>query len=159
MTFSPLPFIWKWGTILLAFFTRGLKVKRLVNRPAAGSAVVFTCDDDTYQRLVSATHRSGRVKGTEVQLRVDDHLKKFPDFYDVQDIYSADDKREKRLFLRFDEDTNKRLIKAKNKSGRSKTLEVYLRLKEHLIRFPDFYSSEVDIIRREDTEIEVMPRV
>ncbi|WP_200780758.1 TraY domain-containing protein [Klebsiella oxytoca] len=134
-------------------------MKRLVNRPAAGSAVVFTCDDDTYQRLVSATHRSGRVKGTEVQLRVDDHLKKFPDFYDVQDIYSADDKREKRLFLRFDEDTNKRLIKAKNKSGRSKTLEVYLRLKEHLIRFPDFYSSEVDIIRREDTEIEVMPRV
>ncbi|MDV0911461.1 conjugal transfer protein TraY, partial [Klebsiella variicola subsp. variicola] len=24
-------------------------MKRLVNRPAAGSAVVFTCDDETYQ--------------------------------------------------------------------------------------------------------------
>ncbi|HAT3915736.1 TPA: TraY domain-containing protein [Klebsiella oxytoca] len=127
-------------------------MKRLVNRPAAGSAVVFTCDEDTYQKLVSATHRSGRVKGTEVQLRVDDHLKKSPDFYDVRNIYNADKKREKRLFLRFDEDTNKRLIKAKNKSGRSKTLEVYLRLRDHLIKFPDFYSSEVDIIRREDSE-------
>ncbi|MFP8759929.1 TraY domain-containing protein [Klebsiella grimontii] len=127
-------------------------MKRLVNRPATGSAVVFTCDEDTYQKLVSATHRSGRVKGTEVQLRVDDHLRKFPDFYDVQSIYSADEKREKRLFLRFDEETNKMLIKAKNKSGRSKTLEVYLRLKQHLVKFPDFYSSEVDIIRRPTTE-------
>ncbi|HBY4950323.1 TPA: TraY domain-containing protein, partial [Klebsiella pneumoniae] len=55
-------------------------MKRLVNRPATGSAVVFTCDDETYQKLVLATLRSGRVKGTEVQLRVDDHLRKFPDF-------------------------------------------------------------------------------
>ena len=49
-------------------------MKRLVNRPAAGSAVVFTCDDETYQHLTLAIRRSGRVKGTEVQLRVDDHL-------------------------------------------------------------------------------------
>lgn len=126
-------------------------MKRLVNRPATGSAVVFTCDDETYQKLVLATLRSGRVKGTEVQLRVDDHLRKFPDFYDVQEIYSADEKRDKRLFLRFDEKTNKMLIKAKNKSGRSKTLEVYLRLKTHLLKFPDFYSSEVEVIRRSET--------
>ncbi|EPJ6408223.1 TraY domain-containing protein, partial [Klebsiella pneumoniae] len=26
-------------------------MKRLVNRPATGSAVVFTCDDETYQKL------------------------------------------------------------------------------------------------------------
>ncbi|WP_058876148.1 TraY domain-containing protein, partial [Klebsiella pneumoniae] len=109
------------------------------------------CDDETYQKLVLATLRSGRVKGTEVQLRVDDHLRKFPDFYDVQEIYSADEKRDKRLFLRFDEKTNKMLIKAKNKSGRSKTLEVYLRLKAHLLKFPDFYSSEVEVIRRSET--------
>ncbi|HDT6018871.1 TraY domain-containing protein [Klebsiella pneumoniae] len=51
-------------------------MKRLVNRPAAGSAVVFTCDDETYQHLTLAIRRSGRVKGTEVQLRVDDHLRK-----------------------------------------------------------------------------------
>lgn len=126
-------------------------MKRLVNRPATGSAVVFTCDDETYQKLVLATLRSGRVKGTEVQLRVDDHLRKFPDFYDVQEIYSADEKRDKLLFLRFDEKTNKMLIKAKNKSGRSKTLEVYLRLKAHLLKFPDFYSSEVEVIRRSET--------
>ncbi len=88
-------------------------MKRLVNRPAAGSAVVFTCDDETYQHLTLAIRRSGRVKGTEVQLRVDDHLRKFPDFYDVQKIYCAEEKREKRLFLRFDEQTNKMLIKQK----------------------------------------------
>lgn len=52
-------------------------MKRLVNRPAAGSAVVFTCDDETYQHLTLAIRRSGRVKGTEVQLRVDDHLRSF----------------------------------------------------------------------------------
>ncbi|MEY8808619.1 TraY domain-containing protein, partial [Klebsiella pneumoniae] len=60
-------------------------------------------------------------------------LRKFPDFYDVQKIYCAEEKREKRLFLRFDEQTNKMLIKAKNRSGRSKSLEVYLRLKAHLL--------------------------
>lgn len=128
----------------------GCSVKRLVNRPSSGSAVVFSCDDDTYQNLLSATHRSGRGKGTEVQLRVDDHLKKFPDFYDVGSIYSAEEKRCKRLFLRFDEGTNKMLIKAKNRSGRSKTLEVYLRLKAHLIEYPDFYNSGVDVIRRSE---------
>ena len=123
-------------------------MKRLVNRPAAGSAVVFTCDDETYQHLTLAIRRSGRVKGTEVQLRVDDHLRKFPDFYDVQKIYCAEEKREKRLFLRFDEQTNKML----NRSGRSKSLEVYLRLKSHLLEFPDFYSSEVEVIRRSEYE-------
>ncbi len=127
-------------------------MKRLVNRPAAGSAVVFTCDDETYQHLTLAIRRSGRVKDTEVQLRVDDHLRKFPDFYDVQKIYCAEEKREKRLFLRFDEQTNKMLIKAKNRSGRSKSLEVYLRLKAHLLEFPDFYSSEVEVIRRSESE-------
>lgn len=125
-------------------------MKRLVNRPAAGNAVVFTCDDETYQMLVLATRRSGRVKSTEIQLRVNDHLSRFPDFYDVQRIYNADEKRDKRLFLRFDEVTNKLLIKAKNKSGRSKTLEVYLRLKAHLFERPDFYSSEADVVRRSD---------
>lgn len=125
-------------------------MKRLVNRPAVSNAVVFTCDEETYQSLLSATGRSGRGKGIEVQLRVDDHLRKFPDFYNVQSIYNAAEKRSKKLFLRFDEGTNKMLIKAKNKSGRSKTLEVYLRLKAHLIEFPDFYSSGVDIVRRSE---------
>ncbi|MDN3917304.1 TraY domain-containing protein [Klebsiella pneumoniae] len=50
------------------------------------------------------------------------------------------------------EDTNKKLIAAKNKSNRSKSHEVYLRLKAHLFEFPDFYSSEVEVIRRSVSE-------
>ncbi|WP_206615685.1 TraY domain-containing protein [Raoultella ornithinolytica] len=38
---------------------------------------------------------------------------------------------------------NRRLIKAKDRSRRSKTSEAYLRLKDHLERFPDFYNSEI----------------
>ncbi|MDE8447340.1 TraY domain-containing protein, partial [Klebsiella pneumoniae] len=56
------------------------------------------------------------------------------------------------VMARFDEDTNKKLIAAKNKSNRSKSHEVYLRLKAHLFEFPDFYSSEVEVIRRSVSE-------
>ncbi|MCC4103923.1 conjugal transfer relaxosome protein TraY [Escherichia coli] len=42
-----------------------------------------------------------------------------------------------------DEDTNNRLIKAKDRSGRSKTIEVQIRLRDHLKRFPDFYNEEI----------------
>lgn len=46
------------------------------------------------------------------------------------------------VLLRLDEDTNRLLIKAKDRSLRSKTSEAYMRLKDHLERFPDFYNSE-----------------
>ena len=42
-----------------------------------------------------------------------------------------------------DEDTNNRLIKAKDRSGRSKTIEVQIRLRDHLKRSPDFYNEEI----------------
>ena len=42
-----------------------------------------------------------------------------------------------------DEDTNNRLIRAKDRSGRSKTIEVQIRLRDHLKRFPDFYNEEI----------------
>lgn len=42
-----------------------------------------------------------------------------------------------------DEDTNNRLIKAKDRSGRSKTIEVQIRLRDHLKWFPDFYNEEI----------------
>ncbi len=42
-----------------------------------------------------------------------------------------------------DEDTNNRLIKAKDRSGRSKTIEVQIRLRDHLKRFLDFYNEEI----------------
>ncbi|HDG9776513.1 TPA: TraY domain-containing protein [Raoultella planticola] len=50
----------------------------------------------------------------------------------------------KNVLLRLDEETNRRLIKAKDRSRRSKTAEAYLRLKDHLERFPDFYSSDIN---------------
>ncbi|EEG8884378.1 TraY domain-containing protein, partial [Enterobacter hormaechei] len=43
------------------------------------------------------------------------------------------------MLLRLDEDTNRLLIKAKDRSSRSKTAEAYMRLRDHLERFPDFY--------------------
>lgn len=52
---------------------------------------------------------------------------------------------EKNVLLKLDEETNRRLIKAKDRSRRSKTSEAYLRLKDHLERFPDFYNSELTV--------------
>lgn len=51
-----------------------------------------------------------------------------------------------------DEDTNVRLIRAKDRSGRSKSVEVQIRLRDHLRRYPDFYNEE--IFREVDEEIE-----
>lgn len=42
-----------------------------------------------------------------------------------------------------DEDINNRLIRAKDRSGRSKTIEVQIRLRDHLKRYPDFYNEEI----------------
>ncbi|MEI9667096.1 TraY domain-containing protein [Klebsiella variicola] len=53
----------------------------------------------------------------------------------------------KNVLLKLDEETNRRLIKAKDRSRRSKTSEAYLRLKDHLERFPDFYNSELRKVR------------
>lgn len=44
----------------------------------------------------------------------------------------------KNVLLRLDDETNRRLIKAKDRSRRSKTSEAYFRLKDHLERFPIF---------------------
>lgn len=49
------------------------------------------------------------------------------------------------VLLNLDEDTNRQLIRAKERSRRSKTSEAYLRLKDHLERFPDFYNSELTV--------------
>lgn len=46
------------------------------------------------------------------------------------------------VLLRLDDETNRLLIKAKDRSLRSKTAEAYMRLRDHLERFPDFYNSE-----------------
>lgn len=49
------------------------------------------------------------------------------------------------VMTRLDEKTNQRLINAKNRSGRSKSNEMAVRLKDHLNRFPDFYNSEIEL--------------
>lgn len=46
------------------------------------------------------------------------------------------------VMVRLDECSHNRLLKAKKNSGRSKTNEATLRLRDHLERFPDFYNSE-----------------
>lgn len=46
------------------------------------------------------------------------------------------------VYARLDEETNRLLINAKNRSGRSKSIEMLMRLRDHLLRFPDFYNSE-----------------
>ena len=55
----------------------------------------------------------------------------------------------KSVLLRLDDETNIRLVKAKNRSNRSKTTEALLRLKDHLERFPDFYNSEKSVKEEE----------
>ncbi|HBU4544469.1 TPA: TraY domain-containing protein, partial [Klebsiella pneumoniae] len=110
----------------------------MTTRPALGPCVSFKLDEDTHLKLVNAKERSGRSKAGEVVLRVKDHLLRYPDFYPTVTYKSVSFGPV--VMARFDEDTNKKLIAAKNKSNRSKSHEVYLRLKAHLFEFPDFYS-------------------
>ncbi|HIB1553829.1 TPA: TraY domain-containing protein [Salmonella enterica subsp. enterica serovar Muenchen] len=41
-----------------------------------------------------------------------------------------------------DEPTNRRLLGARERSGRTKTNEALIRLQDHLSRYPDFYSGQ-----------------
>jgi predicted DNA-binding protein len=47
------------------------------------------------------------------------------------------------VLIRLDDETNRRLLKARERSGRSKSLEALLRIQDHLSRFPDFYNSDL----------------
>lgn len=47
------------------------------------------------------------------------------------------------VLIRLDEDSNRRLLRAKDRSGRSKSNEALLRIQDHLARFPDFYNSDI----------------
>jgi hypothetical protein len=76
--------------------------------------------------------READVVRLEVVLRVKDHLLRYPDFYPTVTYKSVSFGPV--VMARFDEDTNKKLIAAKNKSNRSKSHEVYLRLKASSVR-------------------------
>lgn len=53
------------------------------------------------------------------------------------------DKKRSIVSVYLDNETNSLLTGAKNRSGRSKSIEVAMRLKDHLLRFPDFYNSTI----------------
>ncbi|MDF8579630.1 TraY domain-containing protein, partial [Escherichia coli] len=61
--------------------------------------------------------------------------------------------RVKYLTMRLDDETNQLLIAAKNRSGWCKTDEAADRVIDHLIKFPDFYNSE--IFREADKEEDI----
>ncbi|EAY8391373.1 TraY domain-containing protein [Salmonella enterica] len=42
-----------------------------------------------------------------------------------------------------DEATNRQLLNARERSGRTKTNEALVRLQDHLSRYPDFYNEEI----------------
>ncbi|MCV4808867.1 conjugal transfer relaxosome protein TraY, partial [Escherichia coli] len=48
-----------------------------------------------------------------------------------------------KVLLVLDDATNHKLLGARERSGRTKTNEVFIRLKDHLNRFPDFYNASL----------------
>ncbi|MCP9269137.1 TraY domain-containing protein [Xenorhabdus sp. XENO-1] len=115
-------------------------------RSALGPAVQIRLDEETNCCLIRAKERSGRSKSSEVTLRIEDHLNRFPDFYNPERGFqqrSTQSGSRIVVQIRLDEEVSRRLIKVKNRSGRSKSSEVALRIKDHLEIFPDFYNSEL----------------
>ncbi|EET3672910.1 conjugal transfer relaxosome protein TraY [Escherichia coli] len=55
-------------------------------RPAPGNKVLLVLDDATNHKLLGARERSGRTKTNEVLVRLRDHLRRFPDFYNIEPI-------------------------------------------------------------------------
>ncbi|HDD2122775.1 TPA: TraY domain-containing protein [Salmonella enterica] len=51
-----------------------------------------------------------------------------------------------------DEATNRQLLNARERSGRTKTNEALVRLQDHLSRYPDFYNEEIFREVTEETE-------
>ncbi|WP_282624458.1 conjugal transfer relaxosome protein TraY, partial [Escherichia coli] len=49
----------------------------------------------------------------------------------------------RKVLLTLDEETNKLLLGARKRSGRTKTNEALVRLQDHLQRYPDFYNEEI----------------
>lgn len=114
-------------------------MKRYSSSPALGNTVRFKLDSVTDDLLNKAVERSGRSRGFEVFYRVKDHLNRFP-------MFTVMDKPEltnNYVTVRFDSETNLKLINAKNRSGWCKTYEVRERLHDHLSKFPDFYNAEM----------------
>lgn len=115
-------------------------MRRFSSAPALGKTVRVKLDTATEDLLSAAVLRSGRSRGFEVFFRVRDHLNRFPMFSVME---SPDFSREHYATVRFDDETNLKLINAKNRSGWCKSYEVRERLHDHLKKFPDFYNAEM----------------
>lgn len=113
---------------------------RLGSRPALGNTVKLLLDSVTHQLLKDAATKSGRSSSFEVLFRVKDHLNRFPMF---RVPGCAEVSSHLAVTVRFDDETNFKLIKAKNRSGWCKSYEVRERLRDHLEKFPDFYNTEM----------------
>ncbi|EBX8239624.1 TraY domain-containing protein [Salmonella enterica subsp. enterica] len=50
-----------------------------------------------------------------------------------------------KILLNLDDSTNHKLLEARERSGRTKTTEALLRLRDHLSKYPDFYNAETDM--------------
>ena len=111
-------------------------MRRMTTRPALGPCVSFKLDEDTHLKLVNAKERSGRSKAGEVVLRVKDHLLRYPDFYPTVTYKSVSFGPV--VMARFDEDTNKKLIAAKNKRERSEFCVMLKILQRHHFIQPSF---------------------
>ncbi|EGM7206089.1 conjugal transfer relaxosome protein TraY [Salmonella enterica subsp. enterica serovar Enteritidis] len=59
----------------------------------------------------------------------------------------------RKVLLTLDEATNKQLLNARERSGRTKTNEALIRLQDHLSRYPDFYNEEIfrEVIEETDS--------
>ncbi|EBF4504169.1 conjugal transfer relaxosome protein TraY [Salmonella enterica] len=58
----------------------------------------------------------------------------------------------RKVLLTLDEATNRQLLSARERSGRTKTNEALIRLQDHLNRYPDFYNEEIFREVNEETE-------
>ncbi|EAX5651171.1 conjugal transfer relaxosome protein TraY [Salmonella enterica] len=53
-------------------------------RPAPGRKLSLTLDEATNRQRLNARERSGRTKTNEALVRLQDHLSRYPDFYNEE---------------------------------------------------------------------------
>ncbi|EPC8643132.1 conjugal transfer relaxosome DNA-bindin protein TraY [Escherichia coli] len=126
-------------------------MKRFGTRSATGKMVKLKLPVDVESLLIEASNRSERSRSFEAVIRLKDHLHRYPKFNRAGNIYGKS--LVKYLTMRLDDETNQLLIAAKNRSGWCKTDEAADRVIDHLIKFPDFYNSE--IFREADKEEDI----
>lgn len=116
-------------------------MKRFSTRSALGKMVKLKLPADIEILLDGARSRSGRSKSFEASIRLKDHLNRYPVFKRQASVKQRI--LVKYVTMRLDDETNRLLIAAKNKSGWCKTDEAADRITDHLVKYPDFYNAEI----------------